>query len=338
MNTDLIKPTLVLGLLQAGLYGLLPISIVLCYRVSRTIAFVHGGIAVCGGLAYRTLMSGFEVPHTGWVLPVMGPREALLTVLLSGAAMGGAYGAVVMSRRVARLPAMTLTVLSLGVMILLIAYAPRYIGSGGGGSAAAAALGVNDAAAAAVSVSAASSLGAIAESPFGGGGAQVWGQFVTTHRFTTLLIVVGLVVVLALILNYTYTGLAMRAIADDFEASVWCGTRLRLIATGVYAVAGAVAALAGALMVATVASAGEGMLMLFMRGLIIAVVGGLRSIPLALAGALLFGLLETALRVGLFGDRSGGEREIVLVLAMTALILLFARKRRENFFLLGRTS
>lgn len=334
MDTDLIKPTLVLGLLQAGLYGLLPISIVLCYRVSRTIAFVHGGIAVCGGLAYRVLMSGFKVPYTDWVLPVMGPREALLTVLLAGAAMGGAYGAVVMSRRLARLPAMTLTVLSLGVMILITAYAPRYIRSGGGGSdAAAAALGVSDASRVALG-----GAGAIAQSPFGGGGAQVWGQFVPTHRSATLLIVVGLVVVLALILNYTYTGLAMRAIADDFEASVWCGTRLRLIAAGVYAVAGAVAALAGALMVATVASAGEGMLMLFMRGLIIAVVGGLRSIPLALAGALLFGLLETALRVGLFGDRSGGEREIVLVLAMTALILLFARKRRENFFLLGRTS
>jgi len=39
------RPVLVLAILQAGLYGLLPISLVLCYRVSRTIAFVHGGIA-----------------------------------------------------------------------------------------------------------------------------------------------------------------------------------------------------------------------------------------------------------------------------------------------------
>jgi branched-subunit amino acid ABC-type transport system permease component len=178
----------------------------------------------------------------------------------------------------------------------------------------------------------------VAQSPFGDGGARVWGQFVPAHRFGTLLIVVGLVIVLALILNLTYTGLAMRAIADDLEASVWCGTRLRLIGTGVYAVAGAVAALAGALFIATVASAGEGMLMLFMRGLVIAVVGGLRSIPLALAGALLFGLLETALLVGLFGDLGGGSREFILAAAMMTLILIVARTRRENFFLLGRQS
>lgn len=324
MQADLLKPALVLGLMQAGLYGLLPISIVLSYRISRTIAFVHGGIAVFGGLAYRALMGGLAVPYTDAVLPGVGPRAALAWVLVFGAVLGGAYGAVVLSRRVAALPGMTLTVVSLGVMILITAYSPRYIRSGGGERAAA--------------VAALGGSGAIAESPFGVGGTRVWGQFVPTHRFATLLIVVGLVVVLALILNYTYTGLAMRAIADDLEASVWCGTRLRLIGTGVYAVAGAVAALAGALLIATVAAAGEGMLMLFMRGLVIAIVGGLRSIPLALAGALLFGMVDTGLLVGLFGNRSGGEREFILALAMVTLILIVARTRRENFVLLGRPS
>lgn len=317
MQADLLKPALVLGLLQAGLYGLLPISIVLSYRISRTIAFVHGGIAVCGGLAYRVLMRGLAVPYTDVVLPAVGPRAALAWVLVFGALLGGAYGAVVLSRRVAALPGMTLTVVSLGVMILITAYAPRYIRAGGTGRGGG---------------------GALADSPFGDGGTRVWGQFVPAHRFATLLIVVGLVVVLALILNSTYTGLAMRAIADDLEAAVWCGTRLRLIGSGVYAVAGAVAALAGALFIATIAAAGEGMLLLFMRGLVIAVVGGLRSIPLALAGALLFGMLETALLVGLFGDLGGGEREFVLAVAMTTLILIVARTRRESFFLLGRPS
>jgi branched-subunit amino acid ABC-type transport system permease component len=248
----------------------------------------------------------------------MGPRAAFGFVLLLGAVLGGAYGAVVLSRRVSELPGMTLTVVSLGVMLLVTAYGPRYLRAGGGGGR--------------------PGFGSLAPSPFGDGGVRVWGQFVTTHRFATLMIVLGLVLVLALILNRTYTGLAIRAIADDLEASVWCGARLRLIGTGVYAVAGAVAAMAGALFVATVAAASEGMLMLFMRGLVIAVVGGLRSVPLALAGALLFGLLETALLVGLFGDLGGGAREFILSAAMMGLILVVARTRRENFFLLGRAS
>ncbi len=319
MQLDLLKPALVLGLMQAGLYGLLPISIVLSYRISRTIAFVHGGIAVCGGVAFGVAMRGLRLPLVGAVLPVMGPREALGLVLALGAVLGGGYGAVVLSRRVSALPGMTLTVVSLGVMLLVTAYGPRYLRAGGGGGGGGGG-------------------GSLPRSPFGDGSVQVWGQYVTAHRFATLLVVVGLVAVLALILNRTYTGLAIRAIADDLEASVWCGARLRVIGTGVYAVAGAVAAMAGALFVGTVAAASEGMLMLFMRGLVIAVVGGLRSVPLALAGALLFGLLETALLVGIFGDLGGGTREFVLFAAMMGLILLVARRRRESFFLLGRPS
>ncbi len=317
MDTDLIKPALVLGLAQAGLYGLLPISLVLCFRISRTVAFVHGGLVVCGGIVYTVALGGLKVPYSDLALPAMGPRTAFLFVLGFGAVLGGAWGAFVMSRRVASLPGMTLTVMSLGAMLLATSFLPRFIeaesrrGTGAGG---------------------------IADSAFGDGGITLSGQYLPATRVATAAILVVLVVALALFLNYTHSGLQIRAIADDLEAGVWCGVRLRRIGVGVYAVAGAIATMAGALFVATVAAAGEGMLMLFLRGLVIAVVGGLASVPLALAGAVLFGVLETGLVVGLFGDHDGGTREFVLLTAMLALILTVARLRRENFFLIGRQS
>lgn len=311
MKLDLLAPVLVLGLLQAGLYGLLPIAIVLSYRISRTIAFVHGGVAIAGGLVYRVLTQGTggsfyqpEQQHTD-------PRVAMLSVLLLGACFGAIYGTVVMSRWVAPLPGITLTVISLGTMLTTTALAAKYLRPGGA---------------------------SLAPTPFGDASVTVSGVVVNAHRAATFGIVVGLVAVLAIVLNRTYTGLSVRAIADDLEASVWCGAKLRLIGTGVFAVSAAVSALAGALYVSTVAAATESVLQLFMRGLILAVVGGLRSVPLALAAALMFGILETALLVGFFGELGGGYQELVLSAALLALILVVARTRRESFFLLGRAS
>ncbi len=141
---------------------------------------------------------------------------------------------------------------------------------------------------------------------------------------------------LTIFLNRTYTGLAIRAIADDVEASVWCGSKLRYIGTGVFGLSGAISAATGALFVASVAEAVEGTLILFARGLVIAVVGGLRSVSLALVGALLYGILETALVVDFFGQTSAGVREVALSLALLAFIVVVARYRKESFFLLER--
>ncbi len=55
IHWNLLTTVLVAGVVQAGLYGLLPVSIILSYRISRTIAFVHGGIAAACALTYWLL-------------------------------------------------------------------------------------------------------------------------------------------------------------------------------------------------------------------------------------------------------------------------------------------
>lgn len=309
MPFDLLPSIIVLGLMVAGLYGIIPVAIVLTYRISRTIAFVHGGIAIYGGLAYALLVNGVASDHNFYRHEIIAPIPALLIVVVGGGILAAAFGAMVMSRWTAGLPGITLTVISIAGLLVIGNLAGFALRPGGG---------------------------SIAASPFGEGGTPIGQVVVTDHRLATLLILVALVGVFTVFLNTTYTGLAIRAIADDSEASVWCGAKLRLIGTGVYGLSGAVAALAGALYAAAVAQAVDGMLLLFVRGLLLAIVGGLRSVPLALAAALMYGVLETALVVGFFGSVNEGAREIVLSASLLALILIAARFRKESFFLLER--
>lgn len=307
MNWGLLDETVILGFLVAGLYGLLPVAVVLTYRISRTIAFVHGGFAIFGGLLYSVLVNGPESDHgiahavvdDGWI--------ALIMAGLAGAVLAAGFGALVMSRFMAELPGITLTVVSVAGLLLVGNMSGYWLQPGGF---------------------------SISESPFGTGGFRVDDIVVTNHRLVTLLVLVATVATLALFLNRTYTGLAIRAIADDVEASVWCGAKLRLIGTGVYAASGMIAATAGALYASAVADATDGFLQLFVVGLLLAVVGGMRSVSLALIGALFYGVLSTALTGGLVGTVGIGKQQVILFAGLLGVIMVAARLRRENFFLL----
>ena len=50
-NRPIFWPALINGITTAGLYGLIAVAMVLSYRISRTVAFVHGGIVLIGHAA-----------------------------------------------------------------------------------------------------------------------------------------------------------------------------------------------------------------------------------------------------------------------------------------------
>ncbi len=331
MDLSLLDTVLIAGFVNAGLYGFLPISIILSYRISRTIAFVHGGIAAAAALCYWLLC--FESPeflpgedvvpnfilqlgsdaggaHRYGSRPELDPVLALLLVIVMGAAIGAAYGAIVMSRRIATQNILTLTIVSLGAMMGLIGFFQYF------------------------NVQPDS----LPQSPFGTKG-YVWNDItLTQHRLVTLAVVAALSILLGILLTRTHTGLVIRALADDQEAGVWCGVKLRAVGTLVYAGSGALAALAGVAIAVTAGPNPADMLLLFLQGLGFAAVGGMRSIPLAFFGALVFSYLETALIVGLFGTVDRAVQALVLYGALLAIIVAVARFRKENVFLLERQS
>jgi branched-chain amino acid transport system permease protein len=286
-------PSLVIGLANAGIYSVLAVALVLTFRISRTIGFMQHGIAVIGALGYYHLTAAYQ----------MNGLLAMVILIAAGAITGGLYGLLVMNRRIAFLPRITLSMISLSVMLMLTA-------------------------AASLSFPVRPDV-AISPSPFGEHSFRIWSFNVTAHRVMSLLITVSLVVLLALWLNGTRAGVNVRAISDDVEAARWSGIRLFRIGVGAYAASGAMSALAGSLLAPIAGPDLQAMLLVFFRALTIAVVGGFRSPALALLGALVLSLTETFMTTSALGDIGPGTKETSIFLAMLATALIVAKVRKQ---------
>ena len=120
-------------------------------------------------------------------------------------------------------------------------------------------------------------------------------------------------------------GKQIQAVSDDLDASTWCGINVPRIGMAVYAGSGAIASLAGILITSTVGPDPLALFQIILRGLAVAIIGGMLSLPLALVGALVIGILESALVTGMLGDIGLGRQELLINATLLALILLIAR-------------
>src|SRR5687767_4907163 len=295
-NNDLLRPAVVLGVAAAGLYGLLAVSLVLTYRVSRTIGFVQGGVALAGAYLYRSLTIGSEQTTTNEGL---GFVPALVITVAAGAAVGAVYGAVVTGKRMANYPRIVVTMFSLAALLLLAGFSTTLIPADEGR----------------------------VPSAFGTGVVKIFGGVATVHQVATVGILLALVGLLTVALRYTRTGIFIRAIADDVDASRVVGIPLTRMGSSVYVFSGAIAALAGVLLASSVGTAMPNILFIFLRALIVAVLGGLTSLPLALAGCLLLGVAETSLTAGVFGIVPPDQRELLVMGLIFGLVFVINRLR-----------
>jgi branched-chain amino acid transport system permease protein len=123
-------------------------------------------------------------------------------------------------------------------------------------------------------------------------------------------------VALALVLKRTPLGLAIRAVASNGTGAALVGVNVRRIYSMTFGLGAAAVAVAGGLMTpftSLIPSAGDQFTTL---AFVIAVLGGLGSIPGALVGGLFVGLLQTVGTLYLPGSGS-----LLLVFAMFVLIL-----------------
>jgi branched-subunit amino acid ABC-type transport system permease component len=274
-------PGIVNGITTAALYGVIAVALVLSFRMSRTVAFVHGGIAMLAGYLYwyLTFPSAYFPDTKRWPVGL-----AILFVVIIGGITGTVYGTLVMGR-MKTWPRVTVTTFSLGVMLLVAGLmASIWIG-----------------------------LSEDITSPFGNANYQVFGQRVSRNELVELISLIVLVAVLTFVLNKTRTGTYVRAIADDIEAASLVGIPVEKVGTGVWAMSGMVAALAGVLIAAQINVSLASFLLVMLRAFTVAMIGGFSSLPLVIVGGILFGLTEAIIGGGAFGNVDSGLREVILM-------------------------
>ncbi|WP_019878107.1 branched-chain amino acid ABC transporter permease [Sporichthya polymorpha] len=306
----LFGPSIVAGVTTSGLYGLVAVALVLSYRISRTIAFVHGGIVLSGALLYwyfvtptysggEDILAGLDDGGGGGGRPELPKWVAVFGLMLAGAAVAAFYGWIVTSTRMATYPRVTLTNFSLALMLIMVG----------------------------IIFTKNKSSGEQAPSPFGGDGFEfptpggTVDQRVSYHQLATLIILVAVVIGFAILLQRTRFGVYTRAVADNVEASKLVGVPIGKVGTIVYAISGAIAALGGILIANPVGTETTGILFIFLRALIVCVLGAFASIPLALAGAVLIAVIDSMIESGVFGTPDKAVKEIVVVAILFSVVI-----------------
>ena len=140
------------------------------------------------------------------------------------------------------------------------------------------------------------------------------GVFIGTTDMLCLVVAIIVLVILLLIINKTKFGLHVRAVACSSRTAGILGVRIDRVISFVFLLAGALAGLAGIMygmkynVYPTMGNVG-------LKAFVATVIGGLGSVPGAILGALLLGMIETVVS----GYISSGLRDLI---SFTLLILM----------------
>ena len=121
---------------------------------------------------------------------------------------------------------------------------------------------------------------------------QIGGASLGVDRLITIIAALVLLVVLTLFFRYTRDGIAMRAIADDQQAALSMGISIKRVLAVAWAMAAITAAIAG-IMLANLVGVGQEITYVGLRVFPVVILGGLDSIPGAIVGGAIIGLLES---------------------------------------------
>ena len=289
--------TLFGGLMSGMLYALIGLGFVLIFKASGVFNFAQGAMVLVAALA----MARFSV----WIPQWLGFESMLLANILAfvvAAAMMFLLAWLIerlVLRHLVNQEATTLLMATLGISYFLDGAGQFTFGSS----------------VYSINVGMPKDPWFMLESVFDGG------ILVSLEDLTAALVAALLVAALAMFFQYTGTGRALRAVADDHQAAQSVGIPLNRIWVVVWCVAGLCALVAGIIWGSkfgvqfTLATAA-------LRALPVVILGGLTSIPGAIIGGLIIGVGEKLSEVYL-GPFVGGGIEIWFAYVLALVFLLF---------------
>ena len=241
------------GVSLGGQYALIAIGYTMVYGILRLINFAHGDVFMCAGLMMVFMCASLPVY-------VSIPLMLVLTVLLGFAIERAAY------KPLRSAPRMSVMISAIGVSYLLQNVA--LYATGGQPQT-------------------------YPSLPFVSGTVTILGA--STHWVTVItpVLVIVLVLLLQWLINHTKIGMAMRAVAKDFETSQLMGIKINKVISVTFIIGSFLAAV-GSLLYFTnyptvIPTSGA---MPGLKAFVAAVFGGIGSIPGAFLGGLLLGIIE----------------------------------------------
>lgn len=289
--------TLFGGLMSGMLYALIGLGFVLIFKASGVFNFAQGAMVLVAALAMARFSEwiprwlGFDSPLLANVLAFI--VSAALMMALARAVE------VLVLRHLVNQEATTLLMATLGISYFLDGAGQIAFGSS----------------VYSINVGMPKEPALILDRLFEGG------LLLNLEDLTAAVIAALLVALLALFFQYTGTGRALRAVADDHQAAQSVGIPLNRIWVVVWSVAGLVALVAGVIWGSkfgvqfTLSTAA-------LRALPVVILGGLTSIPGAILGGLIIGVGEKLSEVYL-GPMVGGGIEIWFAYVLALAFLLF---------------
>ena len=258
--------TLLFGISVGGQYALIAIGYTMVYGILRLINFAHGDVFKVAGLLgiyLSSFLSAYLPPAA--VIPVSLLLVLALTVALGFCIERAAY------KPLRSAPRMSVMISAIGVSYLLQNSA-TYITGGQPMT--------------------------YPSIPFLSDTISLAGTSIKWVVILTPFLVAALVLVLTQLINHTKVGMAMRAVAKDFETSQLMGIKINSVISVTFVIGSALAAVGSMLYFTTypaiVPTAGA---MPGLKAFVAAVFGGIGSIPGAVIGAFLIGICENFVKI-----------------------------------------
>lgn len=275
-------PLLLLGLMEGGLYAMVAAAIVLVFKSTHVVSLAHGQLMGFGALAFWFALVTLNLPVAA----------AVILALAFAAVMGWAVERFAMRPLIGQpLFAAFLTTFAVYLMMDGIF---QLILKGESASFAA---------------------------RLPGGNITLGGVPLPITQLVSFGVCLLLFLGLAVFFRYTKVGLGMRATAEDHQLAQSTGITVRSIFSIIWIISALVSTIAGVAL-ANVMDIYYTLPHLGIKGLIVALVGGLDSLPGALMAGLLLGVLENVSAGYLDPIVGGGVKEVAAYVLLLLVLLV----------------
>lgn len=290
-----IVPYLIRGFATGGQYALVAIGYTMVYGILKLINFAHGDLFMLSGIMLIYLCASFPTMPIWFSIIIM----IVLTVFIGYLIEKCAYSPL------RQAPRMSVMISAIGVSYLLqnlVAYITGGLSK------------------------------QFPDIPIIGESVRLFGVKDKLTVFISPIVAIVLMVALVLVINHTKFGMSMRAVSKDFETSQLMGVKINRVISITFAIGAFLAAIGSILYFAKntgvnhLAGTTPGI-----KAFIAAVVGGIGSIPGAVVGALIIGVVESlAKAVGLSDFSDVISFALLIIILVVKPTGIFGEKTTEK--------